>query len=89
MATTRAANPPARIIEAVAAGEVDVAVVWGPLAGYFAKVQPVALRIEPVMPHVDLPMLPMIYEISMGVRRGDDTLRRRDQCRAREASTGD
>ena len=69
------ANPPARIVEAVAAGQVDVAVVWGPLAGYFAKLQPIALRIEPVMPHVDLPMLPMIYEISMGVRRGDDTLR--------------
>ena len=33
------------------------------------------MRIEPVMPHVDLPMLPMIYEISMGVRRGDDSLR--------------
>ena len=26
-------NPPARIVEAVAAGDVDVAVVWGPLAG--------------------------------------------------------
>ena len=29
-------NPPARIVEAVAAGDVDVALVWGPLAGYFA-----------------------------------------------------
>ena len=29
-------NPPARIVEAVAAATVDVAVVWGPLAGYFA-----------------------------------------------------
>ena len=29
-------SPPARIIEAVAAGDPDVAVVWGPLAGYFA-----------------------------------------------------
>ena len=36
------ANPPARIVEAVAAGQVDVAVVWGPLAGYFAKLQPIA-----------------------------------------------
>ncbi|MFL5333375.1 MAG: substrate-binding domain-containing protein [Geminicoccaceae bacterium] len=70
-----AANPPARIVEAVSGGEVDVAVVWGPLAGYFARLQPVALRIEPVTPHVDLPMLPMIYEIAMGVRRGDDALR--------------
>ena len=29
-------NPPAAIVEAVAAGDIDVAVVWGPLAGYFA-----------------------------------------------------
>ena len=32
-------NPPARIVEAVASGEIDVAVVWGPLAGYFAPRQ--------------------------------------------------
>ena len=35
-ATTREPNPPARIVDAVAAGEIDVAIVWGPLAGYFA-----------------------------------------------------
>ena len=33
----RTANPPAAIIDAVAKGDVDVAVVWGPLAGYFAQ----------------------------------------------------
>ena len=33
----REPNPPARIVDAVARGDVDVAVVWGPLAGYFAK----------------------------------------------------
>ncbi len=33
-------NPPARIVEAVARGDVDLAVVWGPLAGYFAPRQP-------------------------------------------------
>src|SRR5436190_22081100 len=27
-------NPPARIVKAVAHGDVDVAIVWGPLAGY-------------------------------------------------------
>jgi len=70
-----AANPTARIVEAVGAGEIDVAVVWGPIAGYFARMQSMALRIEPVTPHVERPMLPMLYEISMGVRRGDDALR--------------
>ncbi|RUU44988.1 quinoprotein dehydrogenase-associated putative ABC transporter substrate-binding protein [Mesorhizobium sp. M6A.T.Ce.TU.002.03.1.1] len=70
-----APNPPARIIEAVASGEIDMAVVWGPLAGYFAARQKVALRMTPVEPRIDGPQLPMIYDISMGVRHEDDVLR--------------
>jgi mxaJ protein len=69
------ANPPARIVEAVAKGEVDVAIVWGPLAGYFAKRQKVPLEITPVSPEIDLPFLPFVFDISMGVRRGDDAFR--------------
>jgi mxaJ protein len=69
------ANPPARIIEAVARGEVDVAVVWGPLAGYFAGRQKAPLEVVPVSPEIDLPFLPFVYDISMGVRRGDDAFR--------------
>lgn len=68
-------NPPARIIDAVVKGEVDVAVVWGPLAGYFARQQKVPLEIVPVSPEIDLPFLPFVYDISMGVRRGDDAFR--------------
>ncbi len=30
-------NPPAKLISAVANGDVDVAIAWGPLAGYFAS----------------------------------------------------
>jgi quinoprotein dehydrogenase-associated probable ABC transporter substrate-binding protein len=69
------ANPPARIVEAVAKGEVDVAIVWGPLAGYFAKRQKVPLEITPVSPEIDPPFLPFVFDISMGVRRGDDAFR--------------
>lgn len=69
------ANPPARIIEAVAKGEIDVAIVWGPLAGYFAKRQKVPLEIVPVSPEIDLPYLPFVFDISMGVRRGDDAFK--------------
>jgi mxaJ protein len=68
-------NPPARIVEAVAKGEVDVAVVWGPLAGYFAPRQKVALALVPVSPQIDRPFLPFVFDMSMGVRRGDDGLR--------------
>ena len=68
-------NPPARIIEAVAAGTVDVAVVWGPLAGYFAKSQAIPLAVVPVLPSADSPALPLVFEISLGVRRGEEAFR--------------
>jgi quinoprotein dehydrogenase-associated probable ABC transporter substrate-binding protein len=69
-------NPPARIIAAVATGEVDVAIVWGPLAGYFAMRHAAPLEVVPVSPPSDLPFLPFVYDISMGVRRGDEVLRK-------------
>jgi mxaJ protein len=68
-------NPPARILDALAAGEIDVAVVWGPLAGYFAPREPVPLEIVPVSPQIDLPFLPFVFDISMGVRREDSILK--------------
>lgn len=73
----REPNPPARIIDAVARGDIDVAVAWGPLAGYFAQREPVPLNLRPVSPQIDLPFLPFVFDISMGVRRGNDTLRER------------
>lgn len=73
-------NPPARIIDAVADGDIDVAVAWGPLAGYFANRESTPLDITPVSPQIDLPFLPFVFDIGMGVRRGDterrDTLNR-------------
>jgi mxaJ protein len=68
-------NPPARIIDAVTTKEVDVAIAWGPLAGYFAGKSKVPLKIVPVSPQVDQPFLPFVYDISMGVRRGDQGLK--------------
>jgi mxaJ protein len=64
-------NPPAAIVDAVADGEVDVAIVWGPLAGWFAKQAKAPLSIVPVRPQIDPPFLPFVYDISMGTRRGD------------------
>ena len=68
-------NPPARLIEAVAAGEIDVAIAWGPFAGYFGPKQDAELEIVPVSPQIDLPFLPFVFDISLGVRRGDDSLK--------------
>ena len=68
-------SPPARLVEAVAAGDVDIAVAWGPLAGWVARESEVPLDLVPVSPQIDLPFLPHVYDISMGVRRTDVELR--------------
>jgi mxaJ protein len=68
-------DPPARIVDAVAKGDIDLAIVWGPLAGYFAKQSHVAMEVVPVSPQIDQPFLPFVFDISMGVRRGDEELR--------------
>lgn len=64
-------DPPARILDALVAGEIDVAAVWGPLAGYAVKARGLPLHYAPVSPLVDDLRLPMVFDISMGVRRDD------------------
>lgn len=61
------------IVDGVAKGDIDVAIVWGPQAGYYAK----GLEITPVSPQIDPPFLPFVFDISMGVRRGNARLRDR------------
>jgi mxaJ protein len=68
-------NPAARIMTAVVNGDVDVAIVWGPTAGYFAKTHSIPFRLTPVSPQIDLPFLPFVYDISLAVRRRDKALR--------------
>ena len=70
-------DPPARIVDAVANGDVDLAIGWGPLAGFFAKRSRVALDVAPVSPQIDHPFLPFVFDIAMGVRRGDQDLKDR------------
>jgi mxaJ protein len=73
----RANSPPSEIIAAVARGDVDVAAAWGPMAGYFASRQRVALEVVPVSPVADDPAVVQAFDISMGVRRGDTARRDR------------
>jgi mxaJ protein len=64
----REENPPARIMDALEAREIDCAVVWGPLAGYFAKRIAVPLTLVAVSPASE-PPLRYTFNIAMGVRR--------------------
>jgi mxaJ protein len=66
-------NPPARLIDAVASGDIDVAVAWGPLAGYFAKSTNVPLQISRVHPDEE-PPFPFVFDVAMGVARANDRL---------------
>src|SRR5213075_2514855 len=64
-------NPPARIVEAAARGTIDVAVVWGPLAGFFARRQTSPLEIVPVPADRQAEYLRFSFAICMGVRKKD------------------
>ncbi len=67
-------NPPSDLIQAVANKDVDVAIAWGPMAGYFAKHSRVPLEVTPVDVVSPNPELPFTFAISMGVRHGDTKL---------------
>jgi mxaJ protein len=71
----RKPNPPSDIVTSVERGDVDIAAVWGPLAGYFAKQSPVALTIRPITDTESFAPLIFQFDMAMGVRKGDDTLR--------------
>jgi mxaJ protein len=67
-------NPPARIVDAVAKGDIDVACVWGPVAGFFAARQPVPMRVTPVQ-DADEPGIVYAFDICVGVRFSKPQLR--------------
>jgi mxaJ protein len=67
------------IVEAVATGKVDTAIVWGPLAGYYARRRGRRLELSNA-PEFDSPALPLAFSIAMGVRKSDGMLR--DQINA-------
>jgi len=67
----------ARMVQALARGELDAAFVWGPQAGYYAQRAPRPLRLHYVPPPDALQEQPFSFAIAMGVRRGDRPLRDR------------
>jgi mxaJ protein len=68
------ANPAARIVRAVASGEIDLALVWGPPAAYFAALEDPPLVVTPLAAGA-LDGLPFAFDIAVGVRKQDRTLR--------------
>jgi mxaJ protein len=67
-------HPLSEIVHAVATGEVDIAAVWGPVAGYFAEKEKPQLIVTAIEGNVEA-RLPMTFDISMGVQRTDKELK--------------
>jgi len=62
-------------IDSVREGELDLAIVWGPVAGYMANVD--ELVVKPVQPQFEPPFRMQSFAMTMGVRQGDEELRDR------------
>jgi mxaJ protein len=71
----RETDPARRIVDAVETGRVDIAAVWGPIAGYFAKISKMQLRLVPITDTERFAPLQFQFDISMGVRKEDQKLR--------------
>ncbi len=69
-------DPPRDLIDAVARGDVDVAIAWGPQAGYFAGRAPVPLVVTAIESAPDRTGEdPLRFSIAAGVRHGDEALK--------------
>ena len=66
---TRYFSPAKKMVEDVAAGEIDVGVLWGPIAGYHAKGYNPALTL--VLLHSVAGSARLEYRITMGIRRNE------------------
>ncbi len=66
---------PEDIVTAVARKDIDVGIVWGPLAGYFAAKSPVPLTLVPLAERDSLTDFPFRFSIGVAVRRRDRVLR--------------
>jgi mxaJ protein len=52
-----------------------VAIVWGPLGGYFARRYKDALEVVPVSPSIEPPGAQFVFDIALGVRPGESAFK--------------
>jgi mxaJ protein len=68
-------NRPEDIIKGVADKDVDIAIAWGPVAGYFASKSPVPLALTALPAKDSLSDFPFQYDIGIALRRKDKEFR--------------
>jgi quinoprotein dehydrogenase-associated probable ABC transporter substrate-binding protein len=74
MIDTRLDSSAVAMIKDLMAGEIDAGVLWGPMAGYYAKQANPPLHVTPLVKETSGPRL--TYRIGMGVRPADQNWKR-------------
>ena len=74
MIDTRIDSSAVAMIKDLMAGEIDAAVLWGPMAGYYARQANPPLHVTPLVKETSGPRL--AYRIGMGVRPADQNWKR-------------
>lgn len=74
MIDTRVDSSAGAMMKDLAAGEIDAAVLWGPMAGYYAQQAKPPLHVTPLVAEKSGPRL--VYRIGMGVRPADQNWKR-------------
>jgi quinoprotein dehydrogenase-associated probable ABC transporter substrate-binding protein len=74
MIDTRVDSSAAAMIKDLMSGEIDAGVLWGPMAGYYAKQESPPLHVTPLVKETSGPRL--AFRIGMGVRPADQNWKR-------------
>lgn len=74
MIDTRVASSAEAMVRDLKTGEIDVGVLWGPMAGFFARQSDPPMQVVPLMKETGGPRL--AYRIAMGVRASDQNWKR-------------
>ena len=74
MIDTRFDSSAAAMIDDLAAGKIDAAILWGPMAGFYARKTNPPLHVTPLVKETTGPRL--VYRIGMGVRGADQNWKR-------------
>ena len=74
MIDTRVDSSAAAMIDDLMSGQIDAGVLWGPMAGFYAKRANPPLHVTPLVKETTGPRL--VYRIGMGVRSADQNWKR-------------
>ncbi len=71
---TRFGSPAHEMMDDLDRGDIDVALLWGPIAGYYALKAKTSTTVTPLLKEQNGPR--MVYRIVMGVRHSDQNWKR-------------